>query len=247
MYSKSHERMENRMKILVACPCTNKVDTDFMTSLLQLERVPDTHFSFMQGSLVYDSRNAFAVNAITQGYDRILFVDSDMVLTPDTLKRLSADMDTGLDYVTGLCFSRQSPIKPMIYKTLDVKKAELNGMDQSVTEHWFDYPKDALFRIQGSGTGCVMISVPLIKAVWDAYGPAFLPSACMGEDLAFCHRVNQLHVPMYCDSRVKVGHIGPMTFNEDVYIAQCKTREALKAEQALPDASIPDMRKQKRK
>ena len=213
-------------KTLIAVPCQAKVDLDFMTSMLTLERLPDTHYSFMMGSLVYDSRNSFAVNAIQHGYDRLLFIDSDMVFQPDALRRLSADMDTGLDYVSGLCFSRQPPIKPMVYKRVDIKKAE-DGTEMQDTEHYFDYPENALFRIQGSGTGCVMISVPLIRAVWDQFGPPFMPLPTMGEDLAFCYRVNQLHVPMYCDSSVKLGHIGQAVYNEDLYKAY---REQGKAE-----------------
>lgn len=210
-------------KTLVAIPCMQKLDTDFATSLMGMERMPDTHFSFLQGSLVYDSRNTFAVNAITEGYERILFIDSDMVLPPDTLKALSADMDTGLEYVSALFFNRQAPIKPMIYKTL---RSEVKDLDlPPVQEVYADYPEDQLFRIEGSGFGCVMVSVDLVRKVWDAYGPAFMPTPVMGEDLAFCWRVKKLGVPMWCDSRVKVGHIGPVIYNEQMYRQQKKLDE----------------------
>lgn len=207
------------MRTLVCVPCRTQVDTDFMTSILRIERVKDTHFSFLQGALVYDSRNAFAANAITQEYDRLMFIDSDMVFQPDVLKRLSADMDTGIDYVSALCFSRKPPIKPMIYTRCDIRTME-DGTPCQDTEHYYDYPQDSLFRIQGSGTGCVMISVPVLKAVWDQFGPPFMPTQVMGEDLAFCYRLNQLHIPMYCDSAVKLGHIGQAIFDENVYLNQ---------------------------
>lgn len=213
------------MRTLVAVPCRTQVDTDFMMSVLRLERVPDTHFSFLQGALVYDSRNSFTASAIAQGYDRILFIDSDMVFDADILKRLSADMDTGLDYVSGLCFSRQAPIKPMIYTRCGVRTAE-DGSETQDTEHYWDYPQDSLFRIQGSGTGCVMISVPVLKAVWDTLKtPPFMPTPTLGEDLALCCRLNQMGIPMYCDSRVKLGHIGPVVFNEAMYQSQRKAEQ----------------------
>ena len=212
------EGSDEMPKTLIAIPCMSKVDTDFMTSLLAMERLPDTHYSFLTGSLVYDSRNTISVNAITNEYDRLLMIDSDMVFQPDTLKRLSEDMDRGIDYVSALYFSRRPPIKPMIYKRLGIKVE--NGMDCADTEIYYDYPQDALFRVQGAGTACVMISVKLIKAVWDVFGPAFVPLSCMGEDLSFCHRVNQLGVPMYCDSRIKIGHIGNVIYNEEMYKLQ---------------------------
>ena len=97
------------MKTLVAVPCLDMVQTSFMNSLLRLMSVDETQISFRVSSLVYDSRNLLAGEAVSQGYDRILFLDSDMVFQPDLLIRLSKDLDEGRDYVCGLFFSSIPP------------------------------------------------------------------------------------------------------------------------------------------
>ena len=76
------------MRTLVAIPCMDMVQTSFMKSLLRLMSVDETQISFRVSSLVYNSRNQLAAEAISQGYDRILFLDSDMVFQPDLLIRL---------------------------------------------------------------------------------------------------------------------------------------------------------------
>lgn len=237
------------IKILVAIPCMSKVDTDFMMSMLRLRRIHDTHYSTSVASLIYDSRNAFAARAITEGYDRVLFIDSDMIFEPDLLKRLSDDMDTGLDYVSGLFFTRKSPVKPMIYKTLDVSKAE-DGTPMAVTETYTDYPRDTLFEVQGSGFGAVLIRTDLMRKVWDTYGPPFMPVPTLGEDLAFCYRARSLGAKLYCDSRVKLGHIGTVVFDETLYTPPGESRtDMYQSETPIGNVknAIPDMRKQKRK
>lgn len=248
MYNRKQKEGET-IKILVAIPCMSKVDTDFMMSMLRLRRIHDTHYSTSVASLIYDSRNAFAARAITEGYDRVLFIDSDMIFEPDLLKRLSDDMDTGLDYVSGLFFTRRSPVKPMIYKTLDVSKAE-DGTPMAVTETYTDYPRDALFEIQGSGFGAVLINTDLMRKVWDKYGPSFMPVPTLGEDLAFCYRARSLGAKLYCDSRVKLGHIGTVVFDEKLYEPAEESRtDMYQTDKPIGKAehTLPDMRKQKRK
>ena len=227
----------------------SKVDTDFMMSMLRLRRIHDTHYSTSVATLIYDSRNAFAARAITEDYDRVLFIDSDMIFEPDLLKRLSDDMDTGLDYVSGLFFSRKTPIKPMIYKALDVSQAE-DGTPMAVTKTYTDYPRDTLFEVQGSGFGAVLIRTDLMRKVWDKYGPPFMPVPTLGEDLAFCYRARSLGAKLYCDSRVKLGHIGSVVFDEKLYTPPEESRtDMYQAEQPFDKAehALPDMRKQRRK
>lgn len=204
-------------KTLIAVPCMDTVPVPFVQSLLNLRKTNETAYAFNANSLIYDSRNTFVANAIGKGYDRILWLDSDMVFEPDLLERLSADMDeTGAEFVTALCFKRRMPTDPVIYKRLVYGRKE-DGKLRVKAEPYKDYPKDSLFEIAGSGFGAVMTCTDLLKRVWDTYGPPFDPMTQIGEDLACCWRIGQLGVKMYCDSRIKAGHIGQMIFDERVY------------------------------
>lgn len=169
-----------------------------------------------QCTLIHDARNDFVSRAIVGEYDRVLWLDSDMVFEPDIMERLSADLDEGREYVCGLYFKRVFPTAPVIYKRLS--ESAVPGILEAET--YKDYPKDRIFEIAASGFGAVMTTTNILKATWDKYGPPFYQVANLGEDLSFCWRLQEMGVKMYCDSRVKCGHIGQFVFNENVYERQ---------------------------
>lgn len=209
------------MKTLIAVPCMDMLPLPFVTSFTSLRKPEGTSYVFNANCLIYDSRNIFSSGAIRNGYDRVLWLDSDMRFDPDLLERLSADMDEnpGVKVISALYFKRRIPTSPVIYKTLEYGRADDNTIKPTV-ETYHDYPKDALFPVAGCGFGAVLTSVDILKDIWDSFGPPFDPMTHMGEDLSFCWRVGQIGEPIYCDSRVKCGHVGLSEFNEAVYQAQ---------------------------
>ena len=206
------------MKTLIAIPCMDTMPLGFVQSLLHLRKGENVSVAFHANSLVYDSRNLLSLTAIEHGFDRVMWFDSDMMFTPETLQILQDDMsDLECDMVTGLYFKRKKHSMPVIYSELELPGTDDNGMPVKHITEYTDYPRDRTFPVRGCGFGCVLTSVKLLKEVWDKYGPAFAPFPWAGEDIAFCYRVNQLGHQIYCDSRVTCGHIGTFVFTEDYY------------------------------
>lgn len=206
---KKYSRKDTPTRTLIAIPCLDMVHTDFMECMLKLDKMDNTSFTVMKNSLVYDARNLIANNAIRYGFDRVLWLDSDMVFKPDILKRLSDDMG-GRDFVTGLYFMRHTVSKPVVYKKLWYEVTD--NQASAGAEHIEEYP-EGIFEIAGSGFGCVMTSTRLLKALDEKYGAPFTPMMGLGEDLAFCWRATQNGFKMYCDARIKCGHIGQKVFD----------------------------------
>ena len=193
------------------------VHTTFMKSLIGMERVGECRFSITCSSLVYDARNTLAKQAVTEGFDRMLWLDSDMDFDPDLLVRLSEDMDEGRELVSGLYFKRKAPVKPVIYKEVGLYQSKVDESVTPVALPYEDYPRDSIFPIAGCGFGGVLVSVDLVKRVGDKYGLPFSPIVGFGEDLSFCLRASELGAELWCDSRVKMGHVGLGTITEDTY------------------------------
>lgn len=205
------------MRTLIAVPCYDFVHADFTRSIMEMEKPEGTGFAMVTATLIYTARNLIAKKAIETGFDRVLWLDSDMTFPEDTLIRLSADMDEGADLVSGLYFTRKTPTVPCIQSEV-VWEVKSDGWVETSATNYMDYPKDQVFKIAGCGFGCVMTSVDLLKRMCEKYGSPFYPLLGMGEDTTFCWRAKKDGVDLYCDSRVKCGHIGSSVINEETYL-----------------------------
>ena len=201
-------------RTLIAVPCHDMVHADFMRSMMELDKPAGTGFAMITNTLIYNARNLIAKNAVEAGFDYVLWLDSDMVFPSDTLKRLLEDMD-GRDYVSALCFSRKTNSVPCIQS--DLKWNVNDGQVLTSADILTDYPRDAVFEVAGSGFACVMTSTVLLSKMVELYGAPFYPLMGMGEDTTFCFRARQAGFKLYCDSRVKIGHIGLQIYDENHY------------------------------
>lgn len=174
------------MKILVGIPCMEMMHTKTVVSLFGLIVPEGTDFYFHSGSVVHEARNNIAIKAINEGYDYVLWVDSDMVVPEGALMRLLKD---DKDVVAGLYHKRQLPKEPVVY--IAGKSVE-------------DIPED-IFECDAIGFGCVLTKVSMLKEMVK-YG-MFHPAFGEGEDISFCRRAKQKGYKIYCDPKVKCGHL----------------------------------------
>ena len=190
----------------------------FMQTVLLLDKNGhDVLYGIQKGSLIYDSRNRLLDAAFKSGADRLLWLDSDMYLPMDTLQQLSKDIDDEHQIVSGLYFQRKGDCPPVIYKSCRLDRLS-NGKIDPVAEHYTDYPDGDLFEVDAFGFGCVLMTMKAAETVVQKYGAMpFMPVGGFGEDLSFCLRAREAGVKLWCDSRVRLGHIGLHTYDERDY------------------------------
>lgn len=206
------------MKTLITIPCMDMVHTQFMRSLLQMTKVGEVGFALSSSSLVYDARNTLAKQAVDGGFDRVLWLDSDMDFKPDMFVNLMQDMDdNNLEIVGGIYFSRKEPVVPVVYQRVGYYHDDEQDTVTPCALNYYEYPKDELFPCEGIGFGAVLMTTDLIKKVQDKYGLPFSPILGFGEDLSFCIRARDVGATIMCDSRIKVGHVGLRTYTEEHY------------------------------
>lgn len=213
-----------KMRILIAIPCMENMSVWFTKALVNMlmnlttNPIPQdgtqVDVKFEIGSLVYDSRNLICIEAITKQYDWIMWLDSDMTFPPDTIQRmLKVASEHNAQMVTGIYVKRTFPTSPVLYSDIREPAMKDGHMVKQITDYT-DYPQSSVFPVAGCGMGCCLTSVPLVKSVWDTFGPAFSPLPWAGEDVAFCYRVNELNEPILCDSTISCGHIGSYSYTE---------------------------------
>lgn len=168
--------------------------------------------SFTMNSLVYDARNSLAQKACENGYDRIMFIDSDMIFEEDLYKRLSARLDEGYDFMTGIYFTRRTPILPVIYSDVYMENNTPTAVE------FKDYPKDSVFKVSACGFGGCMMTTKMLLDIAKKYGLPFSPILGFSEDLSFCIRAREAGYNLFCDSSIKMGHKSHCIVTEAEYL-----------------------------
>ena len=205
--------MNETPKILIAVPCMDSVAAQFSQALAMLEKQGNTLVSFVIGSLIYNSRNDLAKQAMKFECSHILWLDSDMVFPPETLKYLLKEMnETGADLISGLYFRRCAPFSPVAFDTLEIKEGKAT---------WTDYTGElsGLHEVGGVGFGCVLMKTDMLLDMAATYGDFFGPIANVGEDLAFCWRARQMGYKIILDCNLKLGHVGHTVFTQQYFEA----------------------------
>ena len=207
------------MRTMIAIPCMDLLHTAFFQSCVSLDMTGEVQWTTCQCSLPYDARNKLCELAIDGEFDRVLWLDSDTAFDRHLFRRLSEHLDQGREMVTGLYISRKRPLQPVIYKAL--RREELpTGGQAARADSYTDFEHDSLFPVAACGFGAVMMTTQLLQDVRDAYGPPFFPALGFGEDLSFCLRVGWLGREIWCDSSIKVGHVGLAVYDEELWRAE---------------------------
>lgn len=207
------------MRTMIAIPCMDMMHTQTVISLTGLKIRGEAKFAYSVSSLVYDSRNSLARKAITEKFDQVLWLDSDMEFEPDLLEKLEKDLEeTGADMVSALYVTRKGKIKPVVFDKCGYNHVQGTLEVIPYANSYYDYPRDSLFECEAVGFGGVLMKASLLKEVEEKFGLPFAPILGFGEDLSFCMRARELGKKIYCDSRIKMGHVGNHTFTEEDYL-----------------------------
>ena len=189
------------MKLLIAVPAYESMRVEFVRSLMDLtgwlnENKVWYEVKIISGTLVHIARDRLAQHAVNNGFDEVLWIDSDMVFDRHVYEDLR---DAGKDMVCGWFISRHYPYVSCLFKSL-------------IPVERINEPPEELFRIAGCGFGCVLVKTEVLKQVMVSNsGRCFLPDQKLGEDCAFCKRVTDLGFGIWCEPTVRVGHVGAIT------------------------------------
>ena len=191
------------MNILIGIPTRHDIDIEAAISIMNLDW--DGHsitYTHADGAGVYgvaQARNRLVEKAINGEYDKLLMIDSDMILPEDTIIHL---LDPDVPIVTGVArYKNDSGRAPIFKSTQDATGSN--------AWKWDDIPPGR-FPISNGGVACGMIDVSLLKRmprpwfVWQERANG----TYSGEDIGFYEKVKSMGIQPYADGRVRCGHVG---------------------------------------
>ena len=190
------------MKTLIAIPCFDEMDAGFVQCLVDMKPVGDIRILILSGSLIYEARERLASFAIQNGYDHVLWLDSDIMFPSTMLMDMTAQ---GKDIITGVIAARRHPYYPCVYRSEGEKLKPVLDFDGRLTE------------VDSCGFGAVLMKTEVLERMFDEFKTCFQPILGYGEDLSFCVRAKKLGFKIYADPNINIGHIGKTVLAKDSF------------------------------
>ena len=200
-------------KRVVLVPHRDYIHHDCEKGLRELERRGVAVWRWPGVSAIDSAHCEYASGALHDGFDSILFVDSDIQFLADDAIKL---FDSPHGVISGVY-----PIKRNRRFVVDWKpgtKSVKFGKDApppfevEATGGGFLRIKSAVLRRMIDELKLPSCNTPFGRGMW----PFFLPMLVerpgythyMGEDWAFCHRLKQIGEPLFADTSIRLWHIG---------------------------------------
>lgn len=199
----------HKTRVLIAIPTNKFVETDTFKSIYDLD-IPEnveTDIQFFYGYRVDQIRNLIADYSLKNGFKYVLFVDSDIILPPNTLSSLlgwTFPNDEHEDVISGIYVQRIEPHVIELYN-LEGKRIEYKDIEG----------KTEPFEISGCGFGCTLVNTTIFTKIFHPrfeYHPALDHKDTLSEDYDFCMKLNANQIPIFAHPSVICGHKGSTTF-----------------------------------
>lgn len=197
------------MKVAFCVPCRDTMMTGTAFDMARLaaydgaNRCATTGGSFLlytaPGTLIFSQRESLAKEALADGAEYILWVDSDMRFPKNTLERLLAH---GQKIVGVNAVTRRKPVLPTAINFHE---------DKEIFEKIESRGKKGIEEVTAVGFGVVLthksvfeaMPQPWFDVVWGAGG-------LIGEDVHFCVKALDHGIKTFVDHELslEIGHIG---------------------------------------
>lgn len=189
-------------KVLIGVPTEEySRRADFYDYFNLMHKPPGSVVLFCHERSPAKSRNILIEQAEKTRCTHVLFIDDDMAYPADGLEILLENADK--DIVSGLYFSRTFPHQPMIFDIADENGSCLHVYMED------DTPR--LVPIVAAGFGFLLVNLESLRRMEKPYvrlGELDCQEWC--DDIGFFNRARKAGLKAYCDTEVRVGHIGTM-------------------------------------
>ena len=178
--------------------------------------------------------------------DWLLWVDSDVVISPETFRLLWDNKDAKeRPLVSGVYFTTDNPEEPLMVPMPTVFSFTNKGDGTFGLSRVHPLPKNQLIKVDAAGFGFILMHrsiVEKVKAVAPD-GQMFMEmgrgTKFIGEDIFFFALCDKAEVPLYCHTGALAPHMKRFSFDEHYYNAFFgKPKEEPKSKLITPDKKI---------
>jgi len=205
-------------KAVVLVPVGGAVEPECEAGLVELERRGIPVRRIRGHSDIGRGRSQIATQALADGFDDLVWIDSDVAFAPDAVERLLGHAQ--LQVVGGVYpmkGKRSLPIRPTKVP-MDLVLGEGGGLVEVIylPAGFLLTRREALEAIRSQlalprcddadGVGIVPYFLSLVVPTEEG-GHRYL-----SEDYSFCHRAREVGIPVWLDCAIRLGHVGRYTY-----------------------------------
>jgi len=232
-------------KIFIAIPTVGNIQAEAAHSLMELTyelgKMKAEGYDFVLGvmprMIVAQAREVAVEQAINTKSDYLFFVDDDMILPRNILRRL---LSHDKDIVGSLSWERYGYHAPNLYAVSTLDK---NDNDEVSKIKWRNivrfrdvWDERGLVKADAIGFGVTLINMRVFKGENAISSPYFMKAINIGEDFYFCWEAGQKgwEIFMDCHPLWQTGHIsvpGVLTEDDHVRVATEKNMPVSRTEE----------------
>jgi hypothetical protein len=156
----------------------------------------------------------------------LLWVDSDVVISPDKFKLLWDNKDAKeRPMLTGVYFTTDTPEEPLMIPMPTAFNFVDDGKGGFGVSRVHPLPENQLIRIGAAGMGFVLMHRSVVEKIRAAAPDAQLfmemgrGTKFIGEDIYFFALCDKAEVPLWCHTGATVPHMKRFSFDEHYYKA----------------------------
>jgi hypothetical protein len=224
-------------KVAICTPHREKAFSVYYQAIREMEARWKKHKFIIldaDGIVISVGRNMLVNMARDIGADVIWFIDDDVIIPPEAGVLVEQAMKKQV--VSGVYFGHSAPFLPEVFRLVNTK---------GIVEYYdpvTEYPQKGLRQEDATAGGCICIRIDVFEKLeknWYPYlarilndipikyknesiiktlkdlSPWYEILNQMTDDIYFCERLKEIHIPIWVNWGIKCSHIGYRYVNEE--------------------------------
>lgn len=211
-----HLSSEIKQKTIILVPVGSYIEPACDAALRELEKNDIKVYRKYGFSAIDQGRCVMAQQAIDQGYEHLFWIDSDISFYAGDVYKV---LNYNLPFVTGAYSVKGWPALTTRF---------LDDFDEIVFGD-----KGKLYEVEYAATGFMYTNISVYQKIANKYNlhpvkiwggqyrvhPWFFPMITndeyIGEDFSFCKRARKCNIQIFCDTTIRLSHIGKYEYSFD--------------------------------
>jgi len=198
--------------VVILVPVSNSIEPSVDTALRQLEQRGYTVWRKYGFSAIDQGRCVLAQQALDAGFEHLFWIDADVCFWQYDIDKV---IQSGLPFVSAPYSVKGWPALTTEFVDKNVILGDAGKLYEVIfAATGFMYTHRSVY--QKIIDKFNMQRVKIWGGQYEVY-PFFLPLLVdgyyLGEDFAFCHRLRDAGIKLYCDTRIQLSHIGKYSYS----------------------------------